>query len=76
MTKRKRAPKRAPVQQKSAISPLVIGAVAAAAVLLVVGLIWLGNQGSQASAPVDVSDFPALGDPEASVTLTEYSDYG
>jgi protein-disulfide isomerase len=53
----------------------MIGVVAVAAILIVGGLILLGNQ-SQAGQPVDTSQFPALGDPNAPVTITEFSDYG
>jgi protein-disulfide isomerase len=64
-------------QQKTSISPLMIVGVAVAATLLVVGLIVLGNQSAQSSSePVDLSQFPTLGDPDAPVTLLEYSDYG
>jgi hypothetical protein len=54
---------------------MMIGAVAVAAILVVVGLIFLGNQ-SNTGQPVDASQFPTLGDATAPVTLTEYSDYG
>jgi protein-disulfide isomerase len=72
---RKRIKKPAQTQTKSAISPVMIGGVAIAAVLVVVGLIILGNQ-SQAGQPVDDSQFPTLGAATAPVTITEYSDYG
>ena len=74
MTKaRKHTRTRAKSQQKSVISPLLI--VTAAAILVVAGLIILGNQ-SAAGEPVDTSQFPTLGDANAPVTLIEYSDYG
>jgi len=65
------------VQRKSAISPAMIAVVVVASILLVGGLIYLGFQ-SQESSPTttDMSQFPALGDPNASVTMIEYSDYG
>ncbi|MCK6627637.1 MAG: hypothetical protein L6R45_20955 [Anaerolineae bacterium] len=58
------------------ISPLMIGIVVAAAVLIVGGLIALGNMGNQPTANVDLSMFPTKGNPEAAVTMVEYSDYG
>jgi protein-disulfide isomerase len=63
-------------QQKSSVSPLLIVGVAVGAVLLVIGLILLGNRSPAASAPVDVSQFPAKGAEDAPVTMVEYSDYG
>ena len=55
----------------------MIGVVTVAAILMVVGLIILGNQSSSGSGePVDVSQFPTLGDANAPVTMVEYSDYG
>ena len=55
---------------------MIVG-VAVAAVLLVVGLIVLGNQSAQSGTePVDISQFPTLGEADAPVTLLEYSDYG
>jgi protein-disulfide isomerase len=63
--------------QKSTISPIMIVGVGVAAVLLVVGLIVLGNQSNQTSiAPVDTSQFPTVGEATAPVTIVEYSDYG
>ncbi len=77
MTKiKKRAkPKR---EKKPAISPVMIGLVVVASVLIVAGLIILGEQsraGDQVG-PVDVSRFPAKGEINAPVTIIEYSDYG
>ncbi len=54
----------------------MIGIVAVAALLIVAGLIWLGSQPKSVSGSVDVSQFPALGDVDAPVTMIEYSDYG
>jgi|GEM_PF-5334432 len=54
----------------------MIGIVVAAAVLIVGGLIALGNMGNQPTANVDLSMFPTKGNPEAAVTMVEYSDYG
>lgn len=56
----------------------MIGIVIVAALLIVGGLMLLGNQSSsdRVSEPVDISQFPALGDVNAPVTLIEFSDYG
>jgi hypothetical protein len=76
MSKRK-SQRKSKAEQKSAISPLMIVGVAVAATLLVVGLIVLGNQSTQSSSePVDLNQFPTLGESDAPVTLLEYSDYG
>jgi len=76
MTK-KRVPTRVERKQKSAVSPMMIAGVAVIAVLLVVGLIWLGNrQESNLSATVDIGDFPTEGVATAPVTIVEYSDFG
>ena len=72
MTKSRKQTK---TQQKSAISPILIGVVAVAAILVVVGLVMLSNQ-SRTAEPVDVSQYPTLGDANAPVTMIEYSDYG
>ena len=61
---------------KSAVSPVMIGIVAVAAVLLVAGLIWLGNSNQPGVVSVDLSQFPTKGSAEAKVALVEYSDYG
>lgn len=64
-------------ESKSPVSPLLIGVVVVASLLLVGGLVWLGNlQTSNASATVDFEEFPAQGDAAAPVTIVEYSDYG
>lgn len=64
-------------KEKSAVSPLMIGGVAMIAVLLVIGLIWLGNrQENNLSGVVDESQFPAAGLADAPVTIEEYSDFG
>lgn len=65
----------AKAQSKSAISPVMIAGVAVAAILVVVGLVLLSNRSTSAE-PVDVSLYPTLGDPDAPVTMIEYSDYG
>ncbi len=77
MTKsRKQTKPRPKAAQKSAISPVMIGAVVAAAILLVAGLIVLGNRPSSAGEPLDLSPFPTLGQADAPVTMVEFSDYG
>lgn len=64
-------------EEKPLVSPVVIVIIVAAALLVVGGLILLGTQNQQvASGPVEISQFPAKGDPEAPVTIVEYSDYG
>lgn len=60
---------------KMAVSPLLIGIVVAAAILVVVGLIVLGNLNNQPTSTVEVNQFPALGQANAPVTIVEYSDY-
>ena len=77
MTKSRKRTKIRPAkgQQKSAISPVMIAGVAVAAILVVVGLVLLSNRSTSAE-PVDVSQYPTLGDPNAPVTMIEYSDYG
>ena len=65
------------MQSKSAVSPVMIGVVVVAAIAVVAGLMLLGNiQTRNATAPVDVSQFPVKGDADAAVTIIEYSDYG
>ncbi len=77
MTKtRKRSRPKRKAQPQSTISPVLIGLVVVAALLIVGGLIMLGNQSQGGSDPVDVSQFAALGDVNAPVTIVEYSDYG
>ena len=63
-------------QQKPVVSPMLIVGVSLAAVLLVVGLIVLGNRSTRANVTVDIGDFPTEGDANAPVTIIEYSDYG
>ena len=60
---------------KSGVSPLMIGIVAAIAILLVGGLIVLGNSG-RATETVDLSQFPTKGNANAPVTMIDFSDYG
>lgn len=73
---RKQTKPRPKAVQKSAISPVMIGVVVAAAILLVAGLIVLGNRPSSAGEPLDLSRFPTLGQADAPVTMVEFSDYG
>lgn len=54
----------------------MIGIVAVAAVLMVTGLIWLGNSNQPGVVSVDLSQFPTKGSADAPVTIVEYSDYG
>lgn len=55
----------------------MIGVVVVGALLIVIGFIMLGNQQPrEAASPANVSQFPALGAENASVTMVEYSDYG
>lgn len=63
---------------KPLVSPLVIVIIVAVALLAVGGLILLGTQSQQqtAGAPADIDQFPAKGNPDASVTIVEFSDYG
>lgn len=60
---------------KPVVQPGLIIGVVVAAVLIVGGLVLLGNF-NQSSGPVDLSGFPTMGDPTAKVTMVEYSDFG
>jgi hypothetical protein len=73
---RRRAAKASAGKTGPVLSPIMIAGVVVAALLIVGGLILLGNQARSIGAPVDASQFPTLGVPDAPVTLTEYSDYG
>lgn len=72
-TKRRIKPKK---QQKQTISPIVIGIVTAVVIVVVGGFILLSNGAPGTVAPPDISQFPTLGEPNAPVTIVEYSDYG
>ena len=64
---------------KSALSPLWIGGVVVAAIILVGGLILLGNQsrgGTAENAQFDFSQFPMKGSKDAPVTFIDFSNYG
>jgi len=64
-------------QSKQTISPILIGIVAIASILVVAGLIVLGNQTQRVvGGSVDVSQFPSMGDADAPITMIEFSDYG
>ncbi len=63
-------------KSKPLITPVQIGLVAVAALLIVGGLIVLGNQGRGLAGPVNLEGFPSLGAADAPVTFVEYSDYG
>jgi hypothetical protein len=54
----------------------MIAVVVVASILLVGGLIYLGYQSQVGPTTTDMSQYPALGDPNAPVTMIEYSDYG
>lgn len=74
---------------KSVVSPLMIGVVVAIAILVVGGLIGLGNFNNRPARAVDLNQFPAMGPTNAvdldqfpaigpanaPVTIVEYSDY-
>lgn len=62
-----------PIQPKSAISPLMIGLVVAAAVLIVGGLVLVNSMGKVTS---ELDLYPTMGSADAPVTMIEYSDYG
>lgn len=56
---------------------MIIGAVVIGALLIVGGLIYLGNLNNNTGGPPpDTASFPTLGDADAPVTMIEYSDFG
>lgn len=64
-------------QQKSGVSPMIIGLVVVGALLITAGLVFLGTQSPGATtAAIDLTSFPTMGDPNAPVTIVEYSDLG
>lgn len=73
-TRRTTRPTSAKAATGSSISPMMIGIVIGVVVLVVGGLIVLGNLGNQ-PASVDISKYPVLGEATAPVTLLGYSDY-
>lgn len=73
MTKRK---KRVQPQKKKPISPTTIMVVVIAIIALVGGLIAISfGQGSTTTGPTDLAQYPTKGEPDAPVTIVEYSDY-
>lgn len=77
MAKAKKRLKAKTNSNKSLVSPAIIGIAVLGAVLIVAGLIFLGNQTRGVdSSSVDISKFPTKGDPNAPVTIIEFSDYG
>jgi hypothetical protein len=78
---KRRAVTASQTSSKSTLSPLLIGGVVVAVIILVAGLILLGNQGSESQpgeslAQVDFSNFPSKGSEEAPVTFIDFSNYG
>lgn len=61
--------------EKSGMQPGLIIGIVVAAVLIVGGLVLMGNF-NQNSGPVDLTGFPTLGEANAKVTMVEYSDFG
>jgi hypothetical protein len=76
LAKTQKRPTPKPAASSTKISPVMIGVVAVAAVLIVGGLILLGNQSKSAAGPIDLSPYAFLGSSEAAVTLVDFSDYG
>jgi protein-disulfide isomerase len=77
VTKKARSSSPTQRKQKAALSPLIIGSVVVAAVLIVAGLVLLGNrQERNLRSPLDATQFPAKGSAEAPVTIVEFSDFG
>lgn len=74
--KRTRARTSTKAQQQSGVSTTMIIGVAVAAVLIVVGLVLLGNWTQGKADPVDISSLATMGDANAPVTIIEYSDFG
>lgn len=72
----KKRTRTAPVKTDNpALQPGLIIGIVVAAVLIVAGLVLLGNF-NQSSAPVDLTGFPSMGSASAKVTMVEYSDFG
>ncbi len=65
-------------EEQPLVSPLIIGVIIGAAFLIVGGLILLGVQQNTPTSlqPTNLDDFPTKGDPNAPVTIVEYSDFG
>ncbi|HXW00514.1 MAG TPA: hypothetical protein VEC93_19005 [Anaerolineae bacterium] len=75
MSKTRRRTTTAKPASKPVVSPLIIGLVAAVAILIVGGLIVLGNQ-NRTTDSIDLSQFPSQGNANAPVTMIDFSDYG
>lgn len=73
-TRRASRPTSAGTVGGSSISPMMIGIVIGVVVLVVGGLIVLGNLGNKPAA-VDIGQYPVMGKATAPVTLLGYSDY-
>lgn len=69
--------KRVQPQKKKPISPTTIMVVVIAIIAVVGGLIAvsLGQGGTTTAEPTDLAQFPTKGEPDAPVTIVEYSDY-
>ncbi|MDM8529912.1 hypothetical protein QUF63_01975 [Anaerolineales bacterium HSG25] len=71
--------KRAETVAKPTVSPiLILGIAAIIAVLLGAVLIFWDTANPQPTSrtSTDETEFPTKGDPDAPVTITEFSDYG
>ena len=75
---RQRIRKKTQLKSKPVISPMLIVGVVAGSLLLVGGLILLGNQNQNTSTGVspDIEQLPSLGEANAPVVMEEYSDFG
>ena len=74
---RKTSRRRVTEQEKSGVSPMMIGLVVVGALLITAGLVFLGTRGTASgAAPLDLTALPTMGDPDAPVTMVEYSDFG
>lgn len=75
---RQRTRRKTQQKSKPAISPILIIGVVAGSLLLVGGLILLGNKNRNATigGSPDIEQVPGLGDANAPVVMEEYSDFG
>ena len=75
---RQRVRKKTQQKSKPVISPILIIGVVAGSLLLVGGLILLGNQNQNTSTGLapDIEQVPGLGDVNAPVIMEDYSDFG
>jgi len=81
LSKKRSARRSRPVEEhKPLVSTQMIVIVAAVALVITGGLILLGNMGGDSgtinNVAIDADEFPTKGDPNAPVTIVEYSDYG